>query len=130
MTSQNVWAAVWRSMRPGQWQKNLIVYAPLLFSTGTGWDPRDASEAIVLLGHATFAFVLLCLAASGGYLLNDVRDVRADRTHSARRERAVAAGLLPVRGPWRSGWVSCSPRWARRPSPVPRCSGCWVRTGC
>ena len=26
---QNVSVALWRSMRPGQWQKNLIAFAPL-----------------------------------------------------------------------------------------------------
>ena len=73
--SQNVWAAVWRSMRPGQWQKNLIAYAPLLFSAGSGWDPADGAEAARLFTRASIAVVLLCLAASGGYLLNDARDV-------------------------------------------------------
>jgi len=98
MTSQNVWVAVWRSMRPAQWQKNLIAYAPLLFSAGSAWDPADGVEAVRLLARATLAFALLCLAASGGYLLNDARDAGADRAHPAKRLRPVAAGLLPIDG--------------------------------
>ena len=98
MTSQNVWVALWRSMRPGQWQKNLIAYAPLLFSAGSAWHLADSGEATALFARASLAFVLLCLAASGGYLLNDARDAAADRIHPAKRLRPVAAGLLPVDG--------------------------------
>ncbi|MGE3856311.1 MAG: UbiA family prenyltransferase [Dehalococcoidia bacterium] len=98
MSSQNVWVAVWRSMRPGQWQKNLIAYAPLLFSAGTAWDPGDSTEVVRLLALSSLAFALLCLVASGGYLLNDARDAEADRAHPVKRHRPVAAGLLPVDG--------------------------------
>ena len=96
--SQNVWVALWRSMRPAQWQKNLIAYAALLFSAGSGWDPSDGAEATRLFGRASIAFALLCLAASGGYLLNDARDAAADRLHPVKRLRPVASGLLPVDG--------------------------------
>ncbi len=98
MTSQNVWAALWRSMRPGQWQKNLIAFAPLLFSAGSGWDPSDGALAVRLFGGASLAFALLCLAASGGYLLNDARDAGADRLHPTKQDRPIAAGLLPIDG--------------------------------
>lgn len=95
---QNVWVALWRSMRPGQWQKNLIAFAPLLFSAGSGWDPSDGALAVPLLGWASVAFALLCLAASGGYLLNDARDAGADRLHPSKQNRPIAAGLLPIDG--------------------------------
>ena len=85
-------------MRPGQWQKNLIAYAPLLFSAGSGWDPGDGASAIRLLARASLAFALLCLAASGGYLLNDAHDAGADRLHPSKRLRPVAAGLLGIDG--------------------------------
>lgn len=96
MGSQHAWIAVWRSMRPGQWQKNLIAFAPLLFSAGSGWNPADGSVALGLLGRAAFGFALLCLAASGGYLLNDARDAGADRVHPTKRLRLVAAGDLGI----------------------------------
>ncbi|RLT40913.1 MAG: hypothetical protein DWI58_09915 [Chloroflexi bacterium] len=92
MTSQHVGSAIRRSMRPGQWQKNLIAYAPLLFSAGSGWDPSDSATAMRLLVRASIAFALLCLAASGGYLLNHARDATADRLHPTKRTRPVAAG--------------------------------------
>jgi decaprenyl-phosphate phosphoribosyltransferase len=39
--------------------------------------------------------VSFCLVASGLYLLNDLRDVEADRQHPTKRHRAIAAGQLP-----------------------------------
>lgn len=37
-----------------------------------------------------------CLAASSIYLINDARDVEADRAHPTKRFRPIAAGVLPV----------------------------------
>ena len=80
--------ALLRSMRPKQWAKNVLVAA--------------APGAAHLLFHArvaektAVAFVVFCLAASGTYLLNDVRDLEADRNHPTKRLRPIAAGELPV----------------------------------
>src|ERR1700733_4501428 len=41
------------------------------------------------------AFVVFCLAASSIYLVNDVRDVEADRQHPTKRFRPIAAGTVP-----------------------------------
>jgi decaprenyl-phosphate phosphoribosyltransferase len=43
------------------------------------------------------AFVAFSLAASSVYLVNDVRDVEADRQHPTKRFRPIAAGVVP---PW------------------------------
>jgi decaprenyl-phosphate phosphoribosyltransferase len=43
------------------------------------------------------AFVAFCLAASGIYLVNDVKDVAEDRAHPTKRNRPVAAGTVPIR---------------------------------
>ena len=43
------------------------------------------------------AFVAFSLAASGTYFLNDAFDVEADRRHSKKRFRPIAAGVVPVR---------------------------------
>jgi decaprenyl-phosphate phosphoribosyltransferase len=42
------------------------------------------------------AFGCFCLAASGTYLLNDVRDVESDRRHPTKCNRPIAAGIVPV----------------------------------
>ena len=53
-------------------------------------------ELDVALSSA-LAFALFCLAASGIYLVNDVRDVASDRLHPIKRLRPIAAGLVPPR---------------------------------
>jgi decaprenyl-phosphate phosphoribosyltransferase len=43
------------------------------------------------------AFVAFCVVASGGYLLNDVKDADSDRHHPTKRHRPIAAGEVSVR---------------------------------
>ncbi len=81
--------AVISAMRPRQWVKNLLVYvAP---AAGGVLFHRDVIE------HASIAFAAFCAAASGLYLLNDVRDAEADRRHPRKQHRAIAAGQLSPR---------------------------------
>ncbi|PWV52776.1 decaprenyl-phosphate phosphoribosyltransferase [Nocardiopsis sp. L17-MgMaSL7] len=80
--------ALVRACRPRQWVKNLLVFAAPA-TAGTLGDPRT-----LLLCAASFG--LFCLAASGTYLLNDVRDAERDREHPRKRSRPVASGDLPV----------------------------------
>ena len=77
-----------RAMRPRQWVKNVLVLAPV-FPAGeqVGLD--------TLLGVAV-AFALFCLVSSSIYLVNDARDVEADRAHPRKRFRPIAAGELGV----------------------------------
>lgn len=77
-----------RSVRPHQWTKNVLVFAAPFGYGGL----RD--RHIVL--YAMLAFVAFCLAAGGTYLLNDARDVEADRQHPKKRKRPIAAGMVPV----------------------------------
>lgn len=79
-------AAVARSLRPRHWLKNGFVLAPALFS-GHALDPAA-------LGRSLLASAAFCLAASAGYLVNDVLDRDADRADPVKRLRPVAAGDL------------------------------------
>jgi 4-hydroxybenzoate polyprenyltransferase len=74
------------SMRPKQWIKNFIVFAPVAFAQKL-FDP-----AMFLVSLAAFAS--FCLASSGVYLLNDVTDREADRHHPEKKERPIASGRL------------------------------------
>ncbi|MDA0578200.1 MAG: decaprenyl-phosphate phosphoribosyltransferase [Verrucomicrobia bacterium] len=82
------------AMRPSQWTKNALVLAAFFFALG------DQSQHITLAQGPTVALpaaLLFCLASSGVYLLNDVRDIAADRAHPRKRNRPIAAGrLTPV----------------------------------
>ena len=77
-----------RAMRVRHWLKNGFVVAPALFS-GHAFDP----DAILRVAGAALVF---CLAASGGYLLNDVVDRDADRLDPEKSKRPVASGELSV----------------------------------
>ena len=75
-----------KAVRPRQWVKNLLVFAAPVLS-------GQADDRSVLAGAAV-AFVAFSLAASGIYLVNDVRDVDEDRRHPKKRHRPIAAGLV------------------------------------
>jgi decaprenyl-phosphate phosphoribosyltransferase len=78
-----------RSLRPQQWMKNVLVFAaPVAAGVIDEWG---------YLRNALLAFVAFCTLASGVYLLNDSRDVEADRLHPTKRNRPIAAGIVPVR---------------------------------
>ena len=72
--------------------KNLLVLAAPLAALG-GDVEYDYSEVFLKVG---VAFVVFCLAASCIYLVNDARDVEADRAHPTKRFRPIAAGVVPV----------------------------------
>jgi decaprenyl-phosphate phosphoribosyltransferase len=79
------WSLV-RAVRPRQWVKNALVFAAPLAA-------GQVLEADVL-GPSVIAFLLFCLASSGGYLVNDVIDVEEDRRHPRKRLRPIAAGIV------------------------------------
>lgn len=81
--------ALLKTMRPKQWVKNVVVYAPLVFD-GKLFDP-------LLLLRTTVAFALFCLISSAVYLINDLADIEKDRLHPKKRFRPLAAGELSPR---------------------------------
>ncbi|HET7746206.1 MAG TPA: UbiA prenyltransferase family protein, partial [Vicinamibacteria bacterium] len=81
--------AVFWSVRPHQWTKNLIVFAALAFS-------KHLFEAGPFL-RSTLAFALFCALSGAVYLLNDVADVEKDRLHPLKRLRPIARGALGTR---------------------------------
>ncbi|GAB3023391.1 decaprenyl-phosphate phosphoribosyltransferase [Mycobacterium bourgelatii] len=87
----NLVAGVIKAIRPRQWVKNVLVLAAPLSAAGRGVQ-YDLSHLAVQVG---VAFVVFSLAASSIYLINDVRDVEADREHPTKRYRPIAAGVVP-----------------------------------
>lgn len=80
---------LFRAMRPHQWTKNVLLFAALVFDRKF-FDLGPVAEA---LG----AFVAFCLISSATYLVNDIRDIEADRLHPRKRFRPIASGDLTVR---------------------------------
>lgn len=82
---ENRWPAFKDAIRPQQWVKNLLVIVPYVAS------PEIGFEAFF---PVLCAFVAMSLAASAGYLINDLLDLADDRSHPRKRERAFASGAL------------------------------------
>jgi 4-hydroxybenzoate polyprenyltransferase len=80
--------ALFETLRPQQWIKNLFVLAPLFFSL------QFRNLDILALGLA--ATLLFCLAAGSVYLINDIFDVEKDRNHPVKCKRPIPSGRLPV----------------------------------
>ena len=79
------------SLRPEQWTKNVIVFAPALFA-GRLFD-LDA------LGLALATFFIFCALSGAVYLFNDLADRDADKRHPLKRSRPIASGeLRPAHG--------------------------------
>ncbi|MDY3128204.1 MAG: decaprenyl-phosphate phosphoribosyltransferase [Corynebacterium sp.] len=79
-----------KALRPKQWVKNVLVLAaPAAAGADALFHPRTIVDVAL-------AFSVFCLAASSIYLINDARDVEADRAHPTKRFRPIAAGVLPV----------------------------------
>lgn len=77
-----------KAMRVHQWAKNVLVFLPFLPLVG------HLGLATWLLGLA--AFVAFGLCASSAYLLNDLFDLEADRVHSRKSQRPIAAGDISL----------------------------------
>ncbi len=78
--------AALRALRPKQWPKNGVLFAPLLFSKGFLTTDKPI--------RALVAVVSFSLLASGVYVMNDWADREKDRHHPEKRHRPIAAGHL------------------------------------
>lgn len=77
-----------RALRLHQWAKNLLLFVPLAAAHRIG--------DIGALTSCVAAFLLFGLCASGGYIVNDLLDLDADRVHPRKRLRPFASGAIPI----------------------------------
>lgn len=80
------------ALRPGQWTKNLLVFAGLIFGQKL-LIPSDVATAAA-------AFGLFCLFSGVVYLINDIHDRDADRLHPTKSKRPIASGAISVTAAW------------------------------
>ena len=76
------------SLRPGQWTKNLLVFAGLLFGKRL-FELRAVGDAVA-------AFVVFCALSGVVYLVNDIADREADRRHPLKARRPIASGAVSI----------------------------------
>lgn len=84
-------------LRPSQWTKNVVVLAAFFFAF---WD-RTQSVVLSDLAAVVPALFLFCVVSSGIYVLNDIKDIEADRCHLLKKLRPIAAGRIPLPKAWR-----------------------------
>jgi 4-hydroxybenzoate polyprenyltransferase len=78
--------ALFLTMRPRQWLKNGFLFTGLIF------DQQLLNPDAFL--HTAAGFLLFCLVSGSVYILNDLKDLEADRSHPKKRLRPLAAGKL------------------------------------
>ena len=80
--------ALWVTLRPSQWVKNLFVLAPIFFSQHA-FSPE-------LMGRSLAALGLFCMMSSAMYVFNDLNDREQDRLHPKKCRRPLASGELGI----------------------------------
>lgn len=76
-----------RMVRVHQYAKNALVFVPLL----TAHKFEIGAAGLTALAALAFS-----LCASSVYILNDLADLQADRTHPTKRDRPLASGAIPL----------------------------------
>jgi 4-hydroxybenzoate polyprenyltransferase len=73
-------------LRPKHWVKNTFLFIPLFFAARI----TDLAALSSLFG----GWVAFSLVASGVYILNDYRDIEADKLHPEKSKRPLASGAV------------------------------------
>lgn len=73
-------------LRPHQWYKNLLIFIPLIFSMNL----RNIELYPVVLA----GFILLCCISGVNYIINDIKDMEADKKHPEKGDRPLPSGRI------------------------------------
>jgi len=86
--SQNFFLNYLKVIRVYQWIKNILVFLPMF-----------AAHQLTKhnLVDSSLAFIAFCLIASSVYVINDLFDLNADRTHPNKKLRPFALGTIPIK---------------------------------
>ena len=87
-SSQNIFQKYLRTMRIHHWIKNLLVFVPMLAAHQITYEN---------FYNSFLAFIVFCLIASSVYIVNDLLDLDADRSHPYNRFRPLASGELTIK---------------------------------
>ena len=79
-------AHILKLMRLHHWVKNLMIFLPAFFAGVFSFD-SGVSNLII-------AFVSFSFAASGIYVVNDIRDLQFDKLHPQKKLRPIASGTV------------------------------------
>lgn len=77
-----------KQIRIKQWIKNLLIFAPILFSFNL-FNRNDILYSIITF----FSFSFL---ASFIYIVNDIKDIESDKLHPTKKNRPIPSGKLSL----------------------------------
>jgi 4-hydroxybenzoate polyprenyltransferase len=86
MRNMTTLSALFKTMRPRQWAKNVFVFAVVVFD--------EKLLDLSYLSKTLIAFILLCFLSSAVYIINDIADIEKDRLHPKKKFRPIPAGVL------------------------------------
>lgn len=78
-----------RLLRPHQWAKNLLLFAPILLAQ----EIFEGSRLVAVIAGV----LAMSLISSTVYIVNDIIDRHADRDHPSKKGRPIASGAVSVR---------------------------------
>lgn len=81
-------AVIFKSLRPYQWIKNLILYSSIIF------NGKLFEGSYFYL--TTVGFLIFCAISSASYLFNDIIDLKFDKLHPVKKLRPLASGQLSL----------------------------------
>ncbi len=87
-TNQRKTKPMMKLMRPHQWVKNLLLFAPIVLA-----HQVSNLQLLATVGMAFFAF---SFCASAVYILNDLMDLQSDRHHPWKKRRPLASGAVSI----------------------------------
>lgn len=90
MNAKAFWiGSVIRMLRPHQWVKNTLIFVPILIN----FPASKLHEYMTVI----MTFMMFCLLASTGYIINDIIDRERDRKHHEKKNRPIASGQVTIR---------------------------------
>ncbi len=88
MLNLRIFKELFKTSRPRQWTKNLLIFAASLFTF---------KFDLIYWTYSTKSFICFCLISSAVYTLNDILDKDLDKNHISKKFRPIASGRLPIR---------------------------------
>src|SRR4029453_2672770 len=92
VSGQPIFRILFIALRPGQWTKNLLVFAGFIFGMQL-FVPSAVIRAIA-------AFVIFCGLSGAVYLVNDIADRESNRQHPLKAQRPIRSGALAAPTAW------------------------------
>lgn len=86
--------AIVASLRPKQFIKNLLIFAPAIFTGPAKHGPDKWILSPGVFPRLLAVFALLSLMVGATYIINDYLDRESDRQHPRKRHRPLASGEI------------------------------------